>query len=159
SRNNLSFEKRFAPIVDSLQHLGHDAVLDGEIVVLDESSRPKFQLLQEYAKSRIGNLNYVLFDLLFLDGHNVEKLPLVRRKEILAGLLVGLPNVNLGEHIQEKGIAFFRAVEEKRLEGIVAKDGTSKYREGNRSRSWLKIKTHLRQDAVIGGFTEPKGDR
>jgi bifunctional non-homologous end joining protein LigD len=158
SRNKLSFEKRFAPLVDSLQHLGVEAVIDGEMVVLDDSGRPRFQLIQDYPKSG-GSLVYVVFDLLYLDGHNLEKLPLIRRKEILAGLVDGLPNVNLSEHIPEQGIAFYRAVEEKGLEGIIAKDGQSRYQQGVRSRSWLKIKSHLRQDAVIGGFTEPKGSR
>src|SRR5262249_42747819 len=57
------------------------------------------------------------------------------------------------------GIAFFRAVEEQDLEGIIAKEADSRYRQGIRGRSWLKIKTHMRQEAVIGGFTEPKGSR
>jgi bifunctional non-homologous end joining protein LigD len=158
SRNKLSFEKRFAPLVDSLQHLGVEAVIDGEMVVLDDSGRPRFQLIQDYPKSG-GSLVYVVFDLLYLDGHNLEKLPLIRRKEILAGLVDGLPNISLSEHVPEQGIAFYRAVEEKGLEGIIAKDGQSRYQQGVRSRSWLKIKTHLRQEAVIGGFTEPKGSR
>jgi bifunctional non-homologous end joining protein LigD len=158
SRNMLSFEKRFASIVDSLQHLGHDAVIDGEVVALDRSGKPKFQLIQDYPKSG-GSLMYMAFDLLYLDGHNLEKLPLIRRKEILAGIIEGLAGINLSEHIPERGIAFFRAVHEQGLEGIMAKDGASRYRQGIRSHSWLKIKTHLRQEAVIGGFTEPKGTR
>jgi bifunctional non-homologous end joining protein LigD len=158
SRNMLSFEKRFFPIVDSLQLLGHDAVIDGEMVALDRSGKPKFQLIQDYPKSG-GLLVYMVFDLLYLDGHKLEKLPLTRRKEILAGIIEGLPGINLSEHIPERGVAFFRAVEEQGLEGILAKDGTSSYRQGIRSHSWLKIKTHLRQEAVIGGFTEPKGAR
>src|SRR5262249_3612143 len=99
------------------------------------------------------------FDLLYLDGRNLEKLPLVRRKEILGKLIEGLPSINLSEHVAEKGIAFFRAVAEQGLEGIVAKEADSRYRQGIRGRSWLKIKTHMRQEAVIGGFTEPKGSR
>jgi bifunctional non-homologous end joining protein LigD len=158
SRNLLAFEKRFAPVVDSLEHLGQEAVIDGELVVLDKSGRPKFQLIQDYPKSG-GSLVYLVFDLLYLAGHNLEKLPLVRRKEILAKLVHGLPNISLSEHVPEQGKAFYRAVEEKGLEGIVAKDGQSRYRQGVRSRSWLKIKTHLRQEAVIAGFTEPQGSR
>ena len=158
SRNMLSFEKRFASVVDSLQHLGHDAVIDGEVVALDRSGKPKFQLIQDYPKSG-GALVYTAFDLLYLDGHNLEKLPLTRRKEILGAIIEGLPGINLSEHIPERGKAFFRAVEEQGLEGIMAKDGASRYRQGMRSHSWLKIKTHLRQEAVIGGFTEPKGTR
>src|SRR5205807_3436853 len=58
-----------------------------------------------------------------------------------------------------KGVAFFKAAEEQGLEGIIAKDAQSVYREGTRSHAWLKIKTHKRQEAVIGGFTEPRGSR
>jgi bifunctional non-homologous end joining protein LigD len=159
SRNKLSFANRFAPIVDSLQHLGHQAILDGEVVVLDQSGKPQFQLLQGYQKTGTGTLVYEVFDLLYLDGHDLRKLALRRRKEILAGLLDNLPNVKLGEHVEQHGTAFYDAVSRSGLEGIVAKDAQSKYREGFRSQSWLKIKTHLRQKAVIGGFTEPRGSR
>src|SRR5207245_5602633 len=94
-----------------------------------------------------------------LDGHDLQHLPLVRRKEILSQILRKLPNVQLSEHIPEHGVAFFKAISEKGLEGMVAKDAKSVYRQGFRSQSWLKIKTHLRQEAVIGGFTQPKGSR
>jgi bifunctional non-homologous end joining protein LigD len=159
SRKRLAFEKRFSPIVDSLARLGHEAVLDGEIVVLDEAGKPSFQLLQNYQKARKGTLIYQVFDLLYLDGDDLQDTPLLRRKEILAHILTNLPNVKLSEHIPDQGVAFFNAVAEKGLEGIVAKDAQSRYRQGIRSRSWLKTKTHLRQQAVIGGFTEPKGGR
>jgi bifunctional non-homologous end joining protein LigD len=159
SRNQLSLEKRFVPIVDSLQHLGHKAVLDGEVVVLDADGKPSFQLLQQYNKTGKGMLVYEVFDLLHLDGRDLRRLPLLRRKDILAKLIHDLPNVRCCEHIAEHGAAFFQAVSEKGLEGIVAKDERSPYREGLRSPAWLKIKTSLRQEAVIGGFTEPKGSR
>jgi bifunctional non-homologous end joining protein LigD len=159
SRNKLAFEKRYAPIVQALEHLGHDAVLDGEVVVLDPTGKPRFQLLQEYQKAKKGTPVYQVFDLLYLDGHDLQKLPLVRRKELLSQVLNGLPNVRLSEHITEQGVAFFDAVSRKGLEGIVAKDGRSRYQQGVRSRSWLKFKTQLRQEAVIGGFTEGQGAR
>jgi bifunctional non-homologous end joining protein LigD len=158
SRNKLSFEKRFAPVVDSLQHIGLEAVIDGELMVLDQSSKPKFQLIQDYPKSG-GSLVYMVFDLLYLDGHTLEKLPLLRRKEILAKLVEGLPYISLSEHIAKQGKAFFRAIEQQGLEGIIAKEADSRYRQGTRGPSWLKVKTHMRQEAVIGGFTEPKGSR
>jgi bifunctional non-homologous end joining protein LigD len=159
SRNRLSFENRFAPIVDSLRHLRHQAVFDGEVVVLDERGNPQFQLLQAYQKSASGVLVYQVFDLLYLDGHDLRKLPLRRRKDILAQVIRDLPNIRLSEHVEEHGKAFYEAVSRNGLEGIVAKDARSRYREGFRSHSWLKIKTHLRQEAVIGGFTEPRGSR
>jgi bifunctional non-homologous end joining protein LigD len=159
SRNRLPFEKRYAPLVGSLQHIGHQAILDGEVVVLDSSGKPQFQLLQAYQKAATGTLVYQVFDLLYLDGHDLKKLPLRRRKDILARLVENLPNVRLSEHVEEHGIAFYDAVSRSGLEGMVAKDSQSRYREGFRCQSWLKIKTHLRQEAVIGGFTEPRGSR
>ena len=159
SRRGLSFEQRYPPIVESLARLGHEAVLDGEIVVIDDAGKPQFQLLQGYAKSRKGRLVYQVFDLLYLDGYDLRNQPLLRRKEILSHILGRLPNIELSEHIREHGIAFFNAVAGKGLEGAMAKDVRSGYQQGIRSRSWLKIKTHLRQEAVIGGYTEPRGSR
>ncbi len=159
SRNNLSFEARYPAIVDSLRNLGHEAVLDGEIVVLDETGKAQFQLLQNYLKLHRGTLVYYVFDLLYLDGHDLRGLPLMRRKELLSGVIEGLANIKLSEHIQEHGRAFFEVVSQRHLEGIVAKDSQSRYHEGRRSASWVKVKTHRRQEAVIGGFTEPRGSR
>jgi bifunctional non-homologous end joining protein LigD len=145
--------------VESLKHLGHQAILDGEIVVLDREGRAQFQLLQGYRKSGPGTLFYKVFDLLYLDGHELRKLPLLRRKELLGPLIKYLPNILVSDHLQEHGRAFFEAIAARRLEGVVAKDGRSPYQAGVRSKSWLKIKTQLRQEAVIGGFTEQKNSR
>jgi bifunctional non-homologous end joining protein LigD len=159
SRNLLPFEARYAPIVESLRNLGHEAVLDGEVVVLDETGRSRFQLLQTYQKTGKGRLVYYVFDLLYLDGRDLRPLPLRQRKEVLAKLSTDLPNIRLSEHIEEKGIAFFQAAAARGLEGIMAKDAASPYRSGRRCREWLKIKARRRQEAVIGGFTEPRGSR
>ncbi|MFL5339649.1 MAG: DNA ligase D [Gemmataceae bacterium] len=159
SRNQLSFERRFAPIVESLRKLGHDAVLDGEVVAVDEKGRSRFQLLQNYQKTGQGALRYIVFDLLSLDGRDLRREPLTSRKERLRKLVNKLPNVLLSEHVEEEGIAFFQAAVAQGLEGIMAKDGASPYREGARGGEWLKIKTRQRQEAVIGGFTEPRGSR
>ncbi|HTK78032.1 MAG TPA: non-homologous end-joining DNA ligase, partial [Gemmataceae bacterium] len=159
SRNHKSFEQRFAPIVESLRGLGHRAVLDGEIVVLDDRGRSQFQLLQNYQKTGQGSLHYYVFDILHLDGRDLRGLPLLRRKELLEEVIRGVPNVHLSEQVEAQGVAFFKAAEEQGLEGIIAKDAESVYREGVRSHAWLKIKTHKRQEAVIGGFTEPRRSR
>jgi bifunctional non-homologous end joining protein LigD len=159
SRNHQSFAERFAPLVQSLRKLGHDAVLDGEVVVVDERGRASFQLLQNYQKAGQGQLRYYVFDLLSLDGRDLRRLPLRRRKELLGKVLDGLPNVLPSEHVEECGKAFFAAVTAQGLEGIIAKDAESPYREGSRSPAWLKIKARRRQEAVIGGFTEPRGSR
>jgi bifunctional non-homologous end joining protein LigD len=159
SRKLLSFNERYPRVVQSLATLGHDAVLDGEVVVLDEHGEAHFQLLQQYQKTGQGVLVYYVFDLLHLDGHDLRPLPLSRRKEILAPIIKDLPNVRLSEHIEEQGKAFFEAVAERGLEGMIAKNAASRYREGLRSHDWLKIRTHKRQEAVIGGFTKSRGTR
>ena len=159
SRNGISLADRFKPIVDSLRELDRRAVLDGEVVAVDSEGRSRFQLLQNYQKSGKGQLLYYVFDLLYLDGRDLRGLPLRRRKELLSKLIGGLPNVRLSEEIEENGSAFFKAATERGLEGIVAKNAESSYREGIRGQDWLKIKTHGRQEAVIGGFTEPRHAR
>jgi bifunctional non-homologous end joining protein LigD len=159
SRNHISFETRFAPVFRSLAKLGHDAVLDGEIVALDAEGKSQFQLLQNYQRTGEGILVYYVFDLLYLDGEDLRSAPLRRRKELLAPLLKGLPNVGLSEHVEEHGIDFFKAAMRQKLEGIVAKNAGSAYREGTRSENWLKIKTRQQQEAIIAGFTEPRGSR
>jgi bifunctional non-homologous end joining protein LigD len=159
SRRNLSLQDRFPSIVESVRQLGHDAVLDGEVVVLDQTGKAQFQLLQGYQKLRKGVLVYYVFDLLYLDGHDLRKLPLLRRKKLLSRIVKDLPNVRLSDHIAQQGRAFFDAAAKKRLEGIVGKLAGSTYVQGQRSRLWIKIKTHLRQEAVIGGFTEERRNR
>jgi bifunctional non-homologous end joining protein LigD len=158
SRNQLSLAERFPAIVASLQHLGHEAVLDGEIVVLDERGDPQFQLLQNYQNARKGHCVYYVFDLLYLDGHDLRNLPLVRRKELLARIIQNLPCIKLSEHIRENGRAFFEVVAQRHLEGLVAKLASSRYLPGQRSRTWLKLKTAMCQEGIICGFTEQRGD-
>jgi bifunctional non-homologous end joining protein LigD len=159
SRHDLTFNDRFPAIVRSLGSLPFDALLDGEIVVVDESGRADFQLLQDYPESAGGSLVYYVFDLLHLDGFDLMRLPLVRRKGILRQILPELPHVRLSDHIEKEGLSLFKAARENMVEGIVAKDGMSPYRPGQRSREWLKIKTQRQQEAVIGGFTAPRGGR
>jgi bifunctional non-homologous end joining protein LigD len=159
SRSNISFNAAYPAIVKSLRRLDRPAILDGEIVVLDDQGHSRFQLLQKYRKTGIGPLVYYVFDLLELDGRDLRKEPLRVRQKELKALIRGLPGIAVSEGVEENGIAFFAAAVELGLEGVVAKDSTSRYLEGRRSRSWLKIKTHNRQEAVIGGFTAPRGSR
>ena len=159
SRNQLSLESRFAPLLPALQRFGHDAVVDGEVSVLDESGKPRFQLLQDYQKSRRGQLVYCVFDLLYLAGHDLRKLPLRRRKEILKQALPPDPQLIFSDHVEEHGKEFFNLVTLQGLEGMLAKDASSPYLTGRRSAFWLKIKTEQRQEAIIGGFTDPGGGR
>jgi bifunctional non-homologous end joining protein LigD len=159
SRNGISLNQKFSPLVASLGEFGFEAVLDGEIVVVDDQGHPDFQMLQDYQKSGNGHLLYYVFDLLHFKGHDLTNLPLVRRKEILKKILPSAPPIKFSDHVEKEGVLFFNAVKEKGLEGVVAKEASSLYRMGTRSRQWLKVKTQLTQEGVIAGFTEPKGSR
>ncbi len=159
SRNRISFNQKFSPVADALKKFRFEAVLDGEIVVVDEQGHPDFQMLQDYQKSGRGHLLYYVFDLLHFEGYDLTDLPLLRRKEFLKKILPSVPNLKFSDHVHKEGILFFKVVKEKGLEGIIAKHSQSAYRMGRRSRQWLKVKTHLTQEGVIAGFTEPKGSR
>ena len=159
SRNLLPLNKKFSRVVEALKKFRFEAVLDGEIVVVDDQGRPDFQMLQNYHKTRNGHLIYYVFDLLHFQGHDLTNLSLIRRKDLLKKILPSSPKVKFSDHVQKEGVLFFNVVNEKGLEGIIAKDSQSPYRMGRRSRRWLKVKTHLTQDGVIAGFTEPRGGR
>jgi bifunctional non-homologous end joining protein LigD len=159
SRNQISLNKKFFPIVEPLQKFRFDAVLDGEIVVVDDQGHPDFQMLQDYRKSGKGHLLYYVFDLLYFQGHDLTDLPLLRRKELLKKILPSGPTIKLSDHISKDGILFLNVVKERGLEGIIAKHAKSVYQMGIRSRQWLKVKTQLTQEGVIAGFTEPRGSR
>jgi bifunctional non-homologous end joining protein LigD len=159
SRNGISFDKKFFPIADSLRKFGFDAVLDGEIVVVDDQGRPDFQALQHYQDSGRGHLLYCVFDLLYFRGHDLTDMPLLRRKELLKKILPSVPKIRFSDHVWKEGVLFYTVAKEKGLEGVVAKHSQSAYEAGRRSRQWLKVKTRLTQDGVIAGFTEPGGGR
>jgi bifunctional non-homologous end joining protein LigD len=161
SRNHLSFNKIFAPIVDELKKINHIAVLDGEIVIEDENGHSDFQLLQNYKSSGEGTPKYYVFDILNLDGKDTRNLTLLERKELTKILLNKhrLTNIVFSDHIEEKGVAFFKQAEKLHLEGIMAKQADSPYRSGKRTAEWLKIKITQQEEAVIIGITEPKGAR
>jgi bifunctional non-homologous end joining protein LigD len=159
SRNQISLNQKFSPIAESLQKLGFEAVLDGEIVVVDDRGHPNFQMLQNYDKAKSGHLIYYVFDLVHFRGHDLSSLPLLRRKEILKKILPSSSKIKFSDHVWKEGILFFNVVKEKGLEGIIAKHSQSTYRMAKRSRQWLKIKTKLSQEGVIAGFTEPRGGR
>jgi len=159
SRNNKPLEDKFIEIVRSLERLPFTAILDGEIVAVDESGRAGFQLLQNYMRTGSGLLVYYVFDLLYLDGYDLRGVPLIRRKDILKKILPQTGNIKFSDHIEDKGTSFFRLLSDKGVEGMLAKKASGIYREGVRGRDWLKVKTYLRQEAVICGFTRPRGGR
>jgi bifunctional non-homologous end joining protein LigD len=158
SRNGQDFSQKYPPIYEALRNIEKPVVIDGEIVVLDETGRSRFELLQNYGNQG-GDLAYYVFDVLWLDGHDLTGLPLTQRKAILRNILPPKVPIRYSDHIQGRGRAFFKSAQKQKLEGIMGKSDTSLYRAGIRTEQWLKIKTHLAQEAIICGFTEPRGSR
>ncbi len=159
SRNGNDFSKNYPVIITALKSIKHNAVLDGEIVVLNEKGFPDFQKIQHYEDNTGSPLCYYVFDLLSLDGKDLTHLPLSDRKELLKSLLPKNEVIKYSDHIFEKGIAFFAAAVQNNLEGIMAKKADSEYYVGKRSNEWLKIKNHKTADVIICGYTAPTGSR
>lgn len=160
SRTNHIWNEKFPSIVKELKSIDNQVIFDGEIVVLDSKGRSHFQLLQNYQASSSDNLFYYVFDLLYASGKDLRDLPLIERKEILKKYLadLNLPSVRYSDHILKNGISCFKMAKENELEGIIGKKLTSTY-QSKRASEWVKIKTILRQEVVIGGFTAPRGSR
>jgi bifunctional non-homologous end joining protein LigD len=158
SRSGLIVSDNYKPIAKALEKTKKAAVIDGELVALDEHGVSRFQLLQN-AFNTTAHLHYCVFDVMFLDGEDLRGLPLVERKKRLKALLPKDPLLIYSEHWPEHGKQLFREAEQQGLEGIMAKRSDSRYLSGARSKDWLKIKTGKRQEAVIVGFTAPKRTR
>jgi bifunctional non-homologous end joining protein LigD len=158
SRSGLIVSHNYKPIAKALERTKKDAVIDGELVALDEHGVSRFQLLQN-ALNTTARLHYCVFDVMFADGEDLRGLPLVERKRRLKALLPKDPLLIFSEHWPEHGKRLFREAERQGLEGIMAKRSDSRYLSGARSKDWLKIKAGKRQEAVIVGFTAPKRTR
>ncbi len=159
SRNNKDFHQ-FPTVVEELKKIPGRWTFDGEVVILDKKGKSDFQLLQNYQRRKAGAPLYYVFDILSYQGKDLTHLPLMERRKILEQLIKKsrLSYVKFSDHIEGKGKAFFQLARKKGLEGIMAKKKDSLYRS-SRTRDWLKIKTGMRQEVVIGGFTEPRGGR
>lgn len=167
SRNDLDLTAKYPKLAAELANQP-DGVYDGELVALDASGRPSFQLLQNSGagktgnlipEDRIANLDYFVFDVLHAQGKNLREFPLLKRKRILAGLLRLSSRVHLLEYFPKEGRKTFKACLKLGFEGVVAKHIDSIYETGKRSHNWLKIKSALADDFVICGFTEGTGSR
>lgn len=159
SRNGISFLQKFSEIVEDFPLQQHKMILDGEIVALDNSGKPNFQLLQQIDKNPNQVLTYQVFDLLWLNGYSTKNLPLVQRKELLKDALVETDVIKYSDHITKSGIDFYNQMENLKLEGIIAKKADSLYVENLRSTDWLKIKSTQTEDVIICGVTAPRGSR
>ena len=169
SRNQNELTPRFPELKD-LPNFVHakSAILDGEVVALDELGRASFSLMQQRTGFRPGGRRvatkadvpvlYYAFDLLYLDGYDLRKLPLEERKKRLASILITGDSVRYSDHYEKQGKALFEMARAKGLEGILAKKRDSIYQE-RRTSEWLKVKITHRLECVIGGYTEPEGSR
>jgi bifunctional non-homologous end joining protein LigD len=170
SRNQNDLTIEFPEIARAVEKLSPEtAILDGEIVALDEEGRSSFSLMQQRTgmthpgKARKKDYSvpivYYIFDLLYLNGYNLMRVPLEQRKELLGRIVPrGAGLLRYSDHHPGEGTALFEVAREKGLEGIIAKLRAGPYVQ-KRSREWLKIKITRRQECVICGYTEPRGSR
>jgi len=161
SRNQISFDVNFNPVLKELEKIKHQVILDGEVVVENDAGKANFQLLQNYLKTGEGNLKYYVFDILNLDGFSTTDLTLIERKELLKILLekYALTNIFYSEHTVGNGLKSLEIASKSHSEGIMAKKANSTYLTDKRSTNWLKIKLVQQEEAVIIGITEPKNSR
>ncbi len=169
SRNQNDLTPRYPELKDLPQFINaKSAILDGEVVALDEQGRASFSLMQQRTGFRPGGRRaaakadvpvlYYAFDLLYLDGYDWRRVPLEERKQKLASVLIAGDALRYSDHYPTQGKALFEMARQKGLEGILAKKRASFYEE-RRSREWLKIKIRHRLECVVGGYTEPEGSR
>ncbi len=169
SRNQNELTPRYPELKDLPKFVhAKTAILDGEVVALDEQGRASFSLMQQRTGFRPGGRRgavnadvpvlYYAFDLLYLDGYDWRKVPLEERKKKLKSSLIIGDSVRYSDHYEKQGKALFEMARSKGLEGILAKKRDSIYQE-RRSGEWLKIKIRHSLEAVIGGYTEPEGSR
>jgi bifunctional non-homologous end joining protein LigD len=162
TRNGKDWTGSFPSLSAALLGLASDnAVLDMEAVILDSHGKSNFQSLQNAlgeGRDRKGIVAYI-FDLLYLDGEDLTKLPLLRRKEKLKALLGKSNTLRYSSHVIGHGEQMFVKACEAGLEGIISKQADAPYLAG-RGKSWLKVKCSLRQEFIIVGFSDPrKGER
>lgn len=157
SRNKISFNTKFSPVYQAIKNWPVNAVVDGEIVVVNEKGISDFGSLQNWRSKTDGELLFYVFDLLWLNGKNLTGLPLSERKAVLQSIFPDEGLIRNGYSVESDGISFFEAAKKLGLEGIMAKKSDSLYLPGMRTKDWLKIKIHRRQEVVIGGYTKNKG--
>jgi bifunctional non-homologous end joining protein LigD len=169
SRTTRDMTGQFPELIDLHRQLAaRNAVVDGEIVALDRDGRPSFERMQDRFhrapeelarnKGRVP-VQFIAFDLLWLDGEPLLDLPLTERRARLVEVLVETGDVRLSQVVQGRGTDFFEQARGLGLEGVVAKRAASPYRPGTRSHDWRKIKALRRQDCVIVGWTPGQGQR
>jgi bifunctional non-homologous end joining protein LigD len=159
SRNAKDWTEKFSSLEKPLKKLPvTTAILDGEVVVVDQTGRSSFQKLQQSMKGAPAAFIFQIFDVIYLDGYSLTRTPLRERKELLQKLLGpdhSKGQLRYSDHVEGNGAQFFRQACEYGIEGIVSKLADSPY-ESTRNKNWLKIKCSKRQEFVIAGYTPSK---
>ncbi|MGZ8541554.1 MAG: non-homologous end-joining DNA ligase [Chitinophagaceae bacterium] len=157
SRNNKSFNEKFYPVSQSLKKWKINAIIDGEVAVLNNNGIAHFGSLQNWRSEADGALVYYVFDILWLNGYDLKELPLIQRREILKKHIPQEGIIRLSETFDTTATRFLNNAAKMGMEGIMAKKADSIYREDDRTKAWLKIKANKRHEVVIGGFTQNVG--
>jgi bifunctional non-homologous end joining protein LigD len=164
SRRHRDITHDFESVANAVEKLpAKNVVIDGEVVALDEKGRPSFQLLQNFRQNHAARglqLVYYVFDLLNLENRDAKKLPLEERRELLETIVADASDpIRISRGLEGDPEELVEQARANSIEGIIAKRVRSIYEPDRRSGSWLKVKTVMEQEFVIGGFTEPKGSR
>jgi len=159
SRNLTAFTEKYYPVTEAFKQLKLNAVFDGEIVAVNEKGLAVFQALQNWQNTPV-QLQYFVFDIMWLDGYDLTRIPLIERKRILKEIIPKDDEIlKYSDHVIAGGKEFFQAAVAQGLEGIMAKKANSIYQVGKRTENWVKIKVNLRQEVIIAGFTQPRNTR
>jgi DNA ligase D-like protein (predicted ligase) len=151
SRRRKSFDHHYPLIVEALADLPEGSVVDGEIVALDESGRPNFNLLQNF-RSEASRIHYFIFDLLICNDRDLTKLPLVERRKLLKSLKLGSGPIRIAEQFNVSATDMLAAVRQQELEDVIGKRKDSLYEPGERTGAWIKYRVNRGQELVIGGY-------
>lgn len=154
SRNDKSFNEKFYPVYKAVKEWNINAIVDGEIVVLEENGKSNFGALQNWRSEADGEIYFYVFDVLWLNGKDLMQIPLSERRNILKQMIQGNNIIRLSENFEVSGIKFFNTVKKMGLEGIIAKKSNSMYSPGKRSKEWLKVKANKRREMIIVGYTK-----
>jgi DNA ligase D-like protein (predicted polymerase)/DNA ligase D-like protein (predicted 3'-phosphoesterase) len=146
SEDQESFNEKFYPVYESMKAWGVNAIVDGEIVVLDKKGRSLFNDVQNWRNEDDGKLVYYVFDLLWLDGKDVTMLPLLERRKLLEEIIPDDDHVRISEIFEESGEDFYNAAKQNGLQGIVAKKANSAYFPGSETKDWLEITIREKQE-------------
>jgi len=156
SRNKKDWTHKFPHLGKAVKEFpARVAILDGEVVAVDSKGRASFQKLQQAMKTGDAGFIFHVFDLIYVDGFNLTRMPLRMRKSLLETLFESVPAkspLRYSDHVEGDGAKFFKQACNYGIEGIVSKLADSAY-ESTRTRTWVKVKCIKRQEFVIAGFT------